>query len=53
VNYVRTLRSMSPREAARTVSADLGTFGADLSIEALEALLRKRLQRVGQKSPAS
>jgi hypothetical protein len=53
MDYVRTLRSMSPREAARKVSGDLGTFGADLSIEALEALLRKRLQRVGQKSPAS
>ena len=52
VDYVRTLRSMSPREAARTVSADLGTFGADLSAEALELLLRKRLQKIGQRSPA-
>ncbi len=52
MDYVRTLRSMSPREAARKVSGDLGTFGADLSVEALEALLRKRLQKIGQKSPA-
>lgn len=48
-DYARTLRSMSPREAALTVSADLGTFGADLSVEVAQAALRKRIQRTGQR----
>lgn len=51
-DYIATLRSLPPREAAMRVSADLGTLGADLSVEAAEALLRKRLQKIGQKEPA-
>jgi hypothetical protein len=51
-DYIAALRSMSPREAALRVSGDLGSFGADLSIEAAEVLLRKRLQRTGQREPA-
>lgn len=48
-NYAQELRSMPLRQAALTASADAGTLAADLTVEAAEAALKKRLRSTGER----
>jgi len=51
-DYVRHLRAMPPRVAARTAGRDLGEAAADLTVDLGEAALRRRLAgRLGSRVP--
>lgn len=53
-DYVRYLRALPPRVAARTAGRDLGEAAADLTVDLGEAALRKRLAgRLGSRVPRS
>ena len=53
-DYIRHLRALPPRVAARTVGRDLGEAAADLGVDLGEAALRKRLAGgLGSRTPRS
>jgi len=53
-DYLRHLRALPPRVAARTAGRDLGEAAADLTVDLGEAALRKRLAgRLGSRVPRS